>query len=57
MMRHDRVGDWTDRIEHLFQAACDLFSGLFSLPTADAAPDCDYARELEHRYSKPRRCC
>jgi hypothetical protein len=35
----------------------DLLRGLFSLPTRDAAPGCDYARELEDRYSKPRRCC
>jgi len=35
----------------------DLLRGLFSLPTADARPGCDYAQELEDRYSKPRRCC
>jgi hypothetical protein len=35
----------------------DLLRGLFSLPTQDADPDCDYARVLEERYSKPRRCC
>ncbi len=35
----------------------DLLRGLFSLPTHDAPPDCDYARTLEERYSKPRRCC
>ena len=35
----------------------DLLRGLFSQPTTDAAPDCDYARELEDRYSRPRRCC
>ncbi len=38
-------------------AARDLLRGLFSLPTADAPADCDYARTLEERYSKPRRCC
>lgn len=35
----------------------DLLRGLFSLPTADAEPGCDYAGVLEERYSKPRRCC
>lgn len=35
----------------------DLFRGLFSLPTKDAEPGCDYAGVLEERYSKPRRCC
>lgn len=35
----------------------DLFRGLFSLPTHDAPKECDYARTIEERYSKPRRCC
>ena len=38
-------------------AFCDLLRGLFSLPTHDAPPQCDYAQTLEERYSKPRRCC
>lgn len=35
----------------------DLLRGLFPLPTADAAPECDYRAQLEERYSRPRRCC
>ena len=41
----------------LVSAFRDLLRGLFSLPTHDAPPNCDYARTLEDRYSKPRRCC
>jgi hypothetical protein len=35
----------------------DLLKGLFSLSTQDAPKDCDYAKTLEERYTKPRRCC
>lgn len=42
---------------HLWAGFLDLLRGLFSLRTADAPPECDYARELEERYSGPRRCC
>lgn len=35
----------------------DLLSGLFPLSTQDAPEGCDYAKTLEERYSKPRRCC
>jgi len=35
----------------------DLVRGLFPLRTKDADAGCDYAREIEERYSKPRRCC
>jgi hypothetical protein len=35
----------------------DLLRGLFPLSTRSAPKGCDYARELEERYSRPRRCC
>lgn len=44
-------------VRSVLSAGRDLLRGLFSLPTADAAPECDYRRTLEERYSRPRRCC
>jgi hypothetical protein len=38
-------------------SAADLLRGLFSQPTKDAPPGCDYAAALEERYRSPRRCC
>src|SRR5437868_6082220 len=35
----------------------DILRGLFPLSTADAPEGCDYAKVVEERYSKPRRCC
>jgi hypothetical protein len=45
------------KMAEIWMAIRDLLRGLFSLPTHDAPTGCDYARTLEDRYSKPRRCC
>jgi hypothetical protein len=44
-------------IRPYLRACGDLLSGLFPLSTKDAPNDCDYAADIEHRYSSPRRCC
>jgi hypothetical protein len=48
---------WSKSLFAIRAALRDLLRGLFSQPTTDAPPDCDYAATLEERYSKPRRCC
>lgn len=48
---------WTHFLATFREGLRDLLRGLFSQPTTDAPPDCDYAATLEERYSKPRRCC
>ncbi|MCX6382024.1 MAG: hypothetical protein NT023_21535 [Armatimonadetes bacterium] len=45
------------RILNCWSGFRDLLKGLFSLSTQSAPIDCDYAKTLEERYSKPRRCC
>jgi hypothetical protein len=44
-------------MKEFISALRDLLRGLFGLPSADAAAGTDYARTIEERYSRPRRCC